>query len=243
MRYLIILLLFLTSCPHKTSSFDWGSQPYQNIVPPPIGRWAATPTISYNGELFSSQSIRPDWALNSATSTFQEELINISKWCDGIGYKIGSGSDIDVYFYYEPYTKKTSSIGDDCLVIVEPPGKATSTASPPAPGSNYSGVAIVTSDNRTISHVDVWLNINKYQVFYDEYKIRYPKASDKELKTWAVKKENAIFARIIWHELGHALFGLSDDSQGSTNGTMVYATMTIPYNTEETAVIKWMYGL
>jgi hypothetical protein len=236
-KYLIFLLLFLTSCP-KDKSFDWSSQPHQDIIPRPSGRWDTNPVVSLHMQNIStSVEDAPIWMISDAASIVINTSSDIFVWSNNIGYNIDTGlsGSIDIYLYYTPPSKSSMN----AISIAE---KFISTT-PPSPKTSYTGLTQLNIQGGVIKHATVWLNVNRFEQYYQEYRAKHPQALDADLRLWAVQKATEPFKKIIWHELGHALYGLSDDTQGSTPGAMVYNSMIYPYSENETDVIRWLYNL
>jgi hypothetical protein len=189
--------------------------------------------------------------LKDANLSLTNTVADIGDWTDGINYKwsVATTGNVDVYFYYQPLPKKVSSLADlekfdDNVEIIT--SKITSAITPPGPNTTYSAVTQLTINHQIISHATVWINLYRYQAYYDYIKATYPHYDENKIREISLTRGNGYVITITWHEFGHALFGLSDDFADDlycNKGTMAYADMSFPYSVLETDTIKWEYSL
>jgi hypothetical protein len=250
MRYLIILLmLLLVACPKGGGTSE---QPYLRIegkdiyktVPPVVGKWSKSPTytIDYHIYDYPGENIIVPVGERDKAETFLKKIFPPiqSSFLSYNGQPIQSSfttgtADITIRFYYGKwYSPKSSSNVEDYLkyiremkqdfIVVE---KETSSShdTPPTWRSNYNGLTYTSSSGGKFKKITVWINAYPWFDLKD-------RPNGEQLTADYIRD-------IIWHEYGHAYWGLNDDTVGTYPGLMVYRAMAQYPSDIEWPVVLW----
>jgi hypothetical protein len=273
-RVVIILLCLLTAC-RAPGIINYADQPTAGTVPPPIGKWTRTPTLAVDdtvvylpddvaGPLPSQYPAAISGLGYPIAATFCQRVRD--EISPQITYNCPPNADIwqadiPIRYYYGPH-KSTSSMHDDLLawlialgiavaiadqladdaligddtVILPLDSTDTSTGltvinglhtSPPPASNEYNGVCYFTRSGDAIRSTSVWINVAG-------------------IETWPVESRIQYLRIIMYHELGHALIGLNDntmvDDIACYEGLMSYCYMTPWFSDDEIATARWLYG-
>ncbi|MFA5714204.1 MAG: hypothetical protein WC998_00505 [Candidatus Paceibacterota bacterium] len=230
----------------KNSGRDWSTRPCQiettelAAVPEPIGGWPKNSTVYfYVDDVNCYGSSSEEKLLLWATTNVKSTIAEIISYMKDRGLKleqsyIGNGVQVNIKFYYQPFTKAIANIeslskgyeslkGCDSDFIVN--SKKIS-GLVPGQGTNYNGLVQAQEINRVMKSADCWINLYTLQL--------------------ALQASEAaalqIFKRLFWHEAGHWACGLRDDVKGKRPGIMVYSYLSLPPSKSEELTIDWLYN-
>jgi hypothetical protein len=259
-RFLIIVLIIflailIPSC-NKTpkTGLNWFQRPYSDIVPEPRGKWMKEPTYSIDlsqvygyPDLSATEHTLP--AVTAVAPVIISDFMSYSSSL-GITPSPASSGDITIHFYYGKYVTSSMKTASDvdlnnlfvpgnlCVRVITNDKATSALVSPPEKELNYNGVVYLRLNSRVIQSADLWLNVYAYDHFKDTEK----KLADRGIPFDALAAFRDYCRLVMWHELGHAAWGLSDDPVGTTPGLMVYKNLTIFPSEFEKATVKWMYS-
>lgn len=253
----------LTGCP-SGDNFDWSKRPYQDIVPPPVGRWAEPVNLYVDlSTVYGSDGREvPAW-IHPRVLAPVREVLKVQQEFSGEhanGFAIVSDpakANTTLRLYYGPYQSKTTSAAQSLLTdwgnTLPPPfiteegaSKSASAALvPPSASKNWNGVVYLTRGKSGLKHGDCWINVFALEWFVNEGERVAPRPYDADafFRGWA--------ETVMFHEWGHWGVGLADGDNPvlfyrmpdgtRIPGMMYYYLMTNRPCEQEQATIDFMY--
>jgi hypothetical protein len=244
--FLIILMLSLSimllsnKCSNTQDSFDWSKQPYQNIVPPVVGKWF-DPNVSVRIDpavypASGDVTPIPAYIKDLCAKDTQDISTGVFSYCKDFGLNFSpseTNPEVVIKFYYGPWaTKGVKGIEGGVRDVVIVREKSTSVNEAPTRENNYNGLTYVNAKSKHYVSVIVWINV----YIYEDYRIQCLNNPSLDFKTLS---KNAI-SQIEWHEFFHVV-GLNDDRVGTIPGLMVYKVMKTRPSDAERGVCEWLY--
>lgn len=254
-----------SSAKDKHPVFDWSSQPYPQIVPPPVGRWDHAPQVQLDsGQVYANAGVTvPSWIAPQLAQWWPSMLAEQLVVSRDVGCPLTETTDaatarVWVAAFYEPSAKAAAALAGGSF---DKPAYWQAHHAPPAPlgdkavasvaarhslppaGSSFGGIVYPSIKGRSYYHATLWLNAYPMEDLHQQA-LAHPEVAFDPL---AMAEQ--LLRQALGHEWGHIL-GLTDDIDGAIDpntgqqipGRMNYKQMlSTGFSTYELAVLKWMY--